>query len=169
MRIPHFLQYLPVFRVVCPVGDFKGITFHVIQFLEVPITAAVQRVLLVEVAGERVALPIAKVERILEIPATSIEESGGEMFTMIDDEPILVLDLADCIQLEELSQRDSVPLAVTEVRGEIVALRISKLVSQQEVYVKPVPELLSSVKALAGMTILEDGSPVFLLDLNHLI
>jgi chemotaxis protein histidine kinase CheA len=28
---------------------------------------------------------------------------------------------------------------------------------------------LSSVKALAGMTILEDGSPVFLLDLNHLI
>jgi chemotaxis protein histidine kinase CheA len=25
------------------------------------------------------------------------------------------------------------------------------------------------VKALAGMTILEDGSPVFLLDLNHLV
>ena len=137
--------------------------------LEVPITAAVQRVLLVEVAGERVALPIAKVERILEIPATSIEDSGGEMFTMIDDEPILVLDLADCIKLESTAAPDSVPLAVTDVRGEIVALRISRLVSQQEVYVKPVPELLSTVKALAGMTILEDGCPVFLLDLNHLV
>ncbi|MBW2388254.1 MAG: chemotaxis protein CheW [Deltaproteobacteria bacterium] len=137
--------------------------------LEVPITAAVQRVLLVEVAGERVALPIAKVERILEIPATSIEDSGGEMFTMIDDEPILVLDLADCLQLEGTPPPDSVPLAVTDVRGEIVALRISRLVSQQEVYVKPVPELLSTVKALAGMTILEDGCPVFLLDLNHLV
>jgi two-component system chemotaxis sensor kinase CheA len=137
--------------------------------LEVPITAAVQRVLLVDVAGERVALPITKVERILEIPATSIEDSGGEMFTMIDDEPILVLDLADCIRLERTPSRDLVPLAVIEVRGEIVALRISRLVSQQEVYVKPVPELLSPVKALAGMTILEDGSPVFLLDLNHLV
>jgi two-component system chemotaxis sensor kinase CheA len=137
--------------------------------LEVPITAAVQRVLLVEVSGERVALPIAKVERILEISASSIEDSGGEMFTMINDEPLLVLDLADCLQLERTPYLDTVPLAVTEVRGEIVALRISRLVSQQEVYVKPVPELLTPVKALAGMTILEDGSPVFLLDLNHLI
>jgi two-component system chemotaxis sensor kinase CheA len=137
--------------------------------LEVPITAAVQRVLLVEVSGERVALPIAKVERILEISASSIEDSGGEMFTMINDEPLLVLDLADCLQLERTPHLDTVPLAVTEVRGEIVALRISRLVSQQEVYVKPVPELLTPVKALAGMTILEDGSPVFLLDLNHLI
>ena len=42
--------------------------------LEVPITAAVQRVLLVEAAGERVALPISKVERILEVPSSSIEE-----------------------------------------------------------------------------------------------
>ncbi len=137
--------------------------------LEVPITAAVQRVLLVGVAGERVALPIAKVERILEVPATSIEDSGGEMFTLIDGEPILVLDLADCINLERAEALDLVPLAVTDVRGEIVALRVSKFVSQQEVYVKPVPDLLSSVKALAGMTILEDGSPVFLLDLNHLV
>ena len=137
--------------------------------LEVPITAAVQRVLLVDVAGERVALPIAKIKRILEVPGTSIEGSGGELFTMIDDEPILVLDLADCIRLERTSSQDLVPLAVVEVRGEIVALRISRLVSQQEVYVKPVPELLSTVKALAGMTILEDGTPVFLLDLNHLV
>ncbi len=137
--------------------------------LEVPITAAVQRVLLVEVAGERVALPIAKVERILEVPSDSVEESGGEMFTMIDDEPILVLDLANCIELERTDTPDAVPLAVTDVRGEIIALRVSKFACQQEVYVKPVPELLSSVKVLAGMTILEDGSPVFLLDLNHLV
>ncbi|MCP5042979.1 MAG: histidine kinase, partial [bacterium] len=41
--------------------------------------------------------------------------------------------------------------------------------SQHEVYVKPIPKLLSTVKALAGMTILDDGSPVFLLDLNHLV
>ena len=137
--------------------------------LEVPITAAVQRVLLVEVAGERVALPISKVERILELPAVSIEESGGETFALVDDEPILVLDLAACISLESTDHPDPVPLAVTDVRGEIVALRVSRFVSQQEVYVKPVPDLLAPVKGLAGMTILEDGIPVFLLDLNHLV
>ena len=40
---------------------------------------------------------------------------------------------------------------------------------QQEIYVKPVPELLTSVRLLAGLTVLGDGSPVFLLDLNHLV
>ncbi len=137
--------------------------------LEVPITAAVQRVLLVEVSGERIALPIAKVERIVEVPRASIEDSGGEMFTLVDDEPILVIDLAECMQMDRTEMPDPVPLAVTDVRGEIVALSVNKFAGQQEVYVKPVPELLAGVKALAGMTILEDGSPVFLLDLNHLV
>ena len=135
--------------------------------LEVPITAAVQRVLLVGVSGERVALPITKVERIVEVPADSIEESGGEAFTLVDDEPLLVLDLGECIQLAKASPVDPVPLAVTDIRGEVVALRVEKFIGQQEIYVKPVPEMLSSVKVLAGLTILEDGNHVFLLDLNH--
>lgn len=137
--------------------------------LEVPITAAVQRVLLVDVSGERIALPIAKVERIVEVPRASIEDSGGEMFTLVDDEPILVINLGECMRMDRTEMPDPVPLAVTDVRGEIVALSVSKFAGQQEVYVKPVPELLAGVKALAGMTILEDGSPVFLLDLNHLV
>jgi len=41
-------------------------------------------------------------------------------------------------------------------------------VGQQEIYVKPVPPLLAGVRALAGMTVLGDGKPVFLLDLNQL-
>jgi len=136
--------------------------------LTVPITAAVQRVLLAGVAGERVALPIIKVERILEVPAESIEVSGTESFTLIDDEPVPVLDLAQLIKLESSEPTGSVPLALIEIRGARVALRVTQLLGQQEIYVKPLPELLSEVKALAGLTVLEDGSPVFLLDLNHL-
>ena len=63
--------------------------------LLVPITAAVQRVLLVGVGGESVALPIVKVERILEIPASAVERSGNESFALVDDEPLLVIELAD--------------------------------------------------------------------------
>jgi chemotaxis protein histidine kinase CheA len=32
-----------------------------------------------------------------------------------------------------------------------------------------VPELLSDIRALSGLTILGDGLPVFLLDLNQLV
>ena len=89
--------------------------------LTVPMTAAVQRVLLVEVSGERVALPIAKVERIVEVPRDSVEDSGGEMFTRVEGEPMLVLDLGQCIELERRDLPDPVPLAVTDVRGMSLA------------------------------------------------
>jgi two-component system chemotaxis sensor kinase CheA len=49
-----------------------------------------------------------------------------------------------------------------------MALEVDGIVGQQQIYVKPVPELLSSRKALAGLTLLGEGRPVFLLDINQL-
>ena len=134
----------------------------------VPIAAAVQRVLLCAVSGERVALPITKVERILEVPAEAIERSGAESFALIDDEPVLVIDLAERLAVAPPAPAPNVPLVVVDIRGEPVAVRVERFVGQQEIYVKPVPELLAAVRMLAGFTVLGDGSPVFLLDLNHL-
>lgn len=141
-----------------------------ITTLMVPITAAVQRVLLVGIGNQRIAIPIAKVERILEVKREGIEEAAGESFAIVDDEPIPVLSLAGRLQIEETPpESGSAPLVLSEIRGERVALRVDRFDGQQEIYVKPVPELLASVRILNGLTVLEDGSPVFLLDLNHLV
>jgi two-component system chemotaxis sensor kinase CheA len=135
----------------------------------VPITAAVQRVLIVGVGDQRVALPIAKVERILEVRVEEIEDAGGESFTLIDDEPVLVLDLGKAVRVSPAPEAEEIALLVlTQLRGERVVLRVDRFVGQQEIYVKSIPDLLTRVKLLAGMTVLEDGSPIFLLDLNHL-
>lgn len=136
--------------------------------LVVPTSAAVQGVLLFGVGEETVAVPIAKVERIFEVEPEGIERSGGESFTLVDEAPVLVLDLAERLGLPAAPRAGAAPLALAEVRGERVALRVERLVGQQEIYVKPVPPLLAGVRALAGMTVLGDGKPVFLLDLNQL-
>ena len=136
--------------------------------LIVPITAAVQRVLLLSVAGDIVALPIAKVERILELSAEQIEHSGREAFALIDEELVPVLDLADRLAIRSEPTGEVVNLVLTEMRGERVALTADRVAGQQQIYVKPVPELLANARALAGLTILGDGRPMFLLDLNQL-
>jgi two-component system chemotaxis sensor kinase CheA len=139
--------------------------------LTVPITAAVQRVLLLRLGDETVALPISKVERIVEIPGDAIETSGREAFALLDDDPVPVLELAKCLSLPsgELPAGGSVTLVLTEVRGECLALRVDRVSGQEQIYVKPVPELLSSVRALAGLTILGDGRPIFVLDANQVV
>lgn len=135
--------------------------------LVVPITAAVQRVLVLGVGQEIVALPIAKIERIEELPAERIERSGSGAFVMLDDELIPVLDLARHIAQPPGEAADRVNLVLTEVRGERVAFSAERVAGQQQIYVKPVPELLSGARALAGLTILGDGRPMFLLDPNQ--
>jgi two-component system, chemotaxis family, sensor kinase CheA len=136
--------------------------------LVVPITAAVQRVLLLGIGSETVAIPIAKVERVIEVEGAAIERAGNERFTLLEDEPLLVLDLRESLGIPFEEREGLAPLVLTEVRGERVALRVERLAGQQEIYVKPVPKLLASARALTGLTVLGDGSPVFLLDLNQL-
>jgi len=137
--------------------------------LVVPITAAVQRVLLLSVGGETMAIPISKVERVIEVETEAIEQAGNERFCLIDDEPTLVLDLAATVGFERQSTTGPTPMVLADVRGQRVALWVERLSGQQEIYVKPVPPLLEAARALAGLTVLGDGSPVFLLDVNQLV
>jgi two-component system chemotaxis sensor kinase CheA len=134
----------------------------------VPITAAVQRVLLLGVSGETVAIPVAKVERIIEIEGSAIERAGHESFTLVEDEPVAVFPLAEHLCLPPPKPRAQEVLVLADVRGEMMAIQIDSVVGHQQIYVKPIPELLLGVRLLAGLTILGDGRPVFLLDLNQL-
>jgi len=134
----------------------------------VPITAAVQRVILLGVSDETVAIPVAKVERIIEVDTGTIERSGHDAFTLVEDEPVAIFPLADYLCLPPSAPRAQQVLVLAEVRGEMMAIKIDSVVGHQQIYVKPIPELLSGVRTIAGLTILGDGLPIFLLDLNQL-
>ncbi|NNL85925.1 MAG: hypothetical protein HKP27_09745 [Myxococcales bacterium] len=154
-------------------GGWVGLESHLgvgtATTLGVPVTAAVQRVLLVGVAEELVAIPIGKVERVLEVPRETIERSGREAFTLIDDEPVPVIDLAHNLALAaEVATTGPAILVLTDIRGARIALLVGRLAGQEEIYVKPVPACLDAARALAGLTVLGDGSPIFTLDLHHL-
>lgn len=137
--------------------------------LYVPITAAVQRVLLLGLGSETVAIPIRRVEHVVEVDAATIEEAGREKFAVIDDEPVLVIDLAAHLGLAPAALSGMHPLVLAEFREQHVGLLADRLDGQQEIYVKALPRLLSGARVLSGMTVLGDGRPVFLLDLGHLV
>ena len=59
-------------------------------------------------------------------------------------------------------------MLLVDVRGQRVGVQIERLAGQQEIYVKPVPALLASARTLAGMTVLGDGRPIFVIDLNQI-
>ncbi len=118
--------------------------------LLVPITAAVQRVLLLGVAGEMVGLPIAKVERVVEVDVATIEAAGLERFAIIEDAPLVVIDVAERIGFAPARTSGTLPLVLAELREQRVGLLVERLHGQQEIYVKPLPRLLSLCAASPG-------------------
>jgi len=132
--------------------------------VRVPLSAAVQRVILVGVGSEAVAIPIGRVERIDEIDASAVERAGSDAFVPIDGLPLPLFDLASLLSISPAPPGPRVLVLLAEVRGERIALRFDRLLGQQEAFVKPVPELLAGLGVLCGLTFAPDGRPVFLID-----
>jgi two-component system chemotaxis sensor kinase CheA len=137
--------------------------------LRVPLSAAVQRVILVGVGSECVAIPIARIERIDEIDNAAIERAGREAFVPIDGIPIPLLELPGLLSIEPDPEGARTLVVLVEMAGQRTALRFDRLLGQGEVFVKPVPPLLAGVRALCGLTIGTDGRPVFLIEPARLL
>ena len=127
-----------------------------------------QRVLLVGLGDTIAAIPIAKVERILEFEEAAIERSAHDAFVLVEEDPLPVIDLARQLDIAPRADRPNAVLVLADVRGEVMALQVDSIVGQQQIYVKPLPKLLASRRVLTGLTLLGEGQPVFLVDLNHL-
>lgn len=137
--------------------------------LRVPISAAVQRVILVGVGDACVAIPIARIERIDEIDTQAIERSGRESFVPIDGLPLPLLDLPSLLHLPAPPPGPRTLVLLVEIGGQRTALGFDRLLGQEEVFVKPVPPLLAAVRALCGLTLDTEGRPVFLIEPSQLL
>jgi two-component system chemotaxis sensor kinase CheA len=133
--------------------------------LRLPLTLAVVAVLLVEVCGERYALPIASVEQTVEVPTEEIQCSQGQELVAFDDGLVPLVPLGRLLGCAQ--QRGDPQLVVLcEMRRRLTGLVVDRLIGYREVVVKPLDKALRGVRGLAGVTILGDGSPVLILDLN---
>ena len=136
--------------------------------IELPSMAALQRVLVLEVGAERVAIPVAAVESVLAVGEGRVERAGGETFFDYKDEPIPLLDLAERLLLAPPPDHEG-DVVLVETRGFRLGLRVDRAAANLEVFVREVPPVLSHFKPLGGVAILPDGVPVFLLEVGSLV
>jgi two-component system chemotaxis sensor kinase CheA len=142
----------------------QGSTFTI----RLPLTLAVVAVLLVEVGGERYALPVSSVEQIMEVSADEIQRSQGQELIARDG---ILLPLVRLGRILGCPREESVahPLVVLcMMRGRLVGVAVDRMVAYREVVVKSLGKALKAVRGFAGVTILGDGSTVLILDLNTL-
>jgi two-component system chemotaxis sensor kinase CheA len=136
--------------------------------LKLPLTLMVVAVLLIEVGGERYALPVSYVEQTLEIQAAHIQRSQGHEMITRNGSLIPLVKLRRILGCPEALPGASQVVVLSEMRGRLVGLVVDRLIGYREVVVKSLGKALKGLRGFAGVTILGDGSAVLILDVNTL-
>ncbi|MEX2208600.1 MAG: chemotaxis protein CheW [Myxococcota bacterium] len=142
----------------------KGTSF----LLDLPSMVALQRVLVLQVAGERVAVPISSIEAVLSAAEAAVERAGVDAFFKLKDEPLPLVDLGPRLGLSEARATGGC-VVVLEARGFKLGLLVDRVSDDLEVFVRETPAPLRELASLGGIAILRDGAPVFLLEVGSLV
>jgi two-component system chemotaxis sensor kinase CheA len=136
--------------------------------LRLPLTVAVQPVLLVRVGDELVGLPIAKVHGAARVDYAALDRSRGAPLLSYDGELVPVHDLAPLLGFEA-DGRDDRAVVVAEGADGRVGLAVDGLLGQLEAVLKPLAPPMQAVGGLSAVTVLGTGRPVFILDVARLL
>ncbi len=136
--------------------------------LRLPLTVAVQQVLLVQVAGEVLALPIAKVHGAAQVELSALDATQGAPVLPYDGGLVPVRDLGALLGLGGVRPAPC-SVVVADGGGGPVGLAVDALLGQQEAVLKPLQRPFDRVAGLSAVTVLASGRPVFVLDVHRLV
>ncbi len=137
--------------------------------MQVPLTLATTRVLLLRMGAQTLALPTPLVERALRVRREELYSLEGHPTFRLGEEAIPVLDLSELLSGSE-TQAQERPLTLVLLRREErrIALRVDAVVGEGEVVVKPLGWPLSSAAHLQGAATLGSGELIGLLSASEL-
>lgn len=146
----------------------KGTTFTI----RVPTTVAVSDALMVKVADQQFAIPLAQIDRIVRVSPASLEqyfESPKELFEY-ENKRYPLRYLSEFVGNQPMPRLNgmmySLPVLMIKANnGQTVALLVDLLIgSRAQIVVKPIGQQFASIGAIAGATILGDGQVCLILD-----
>ncbi len=152
----------------------RGTTF----IIKLPLMLSISDALLVRIEHHTLALPLDAVEEILHVNASEIQMAMHQPMLRWREEYIRLVPLNHLLHYNESSRdvpspipvgEDYMPVLVLSSSEGILAIVVDRLIGQQELVVKPLPQPLSKPTGILGCTILGDGEVVSILDVDDLI
>ncbi len=149
--------------------DLRSVTGAGVKFtIKIPLTLAIVSALIVELAGERFALPQLSV---LELVRAS--GAGEHRIERIKDTPVLrlrnkllpLIYLKDVLRTGANDSNDGF-IVVTQVGSQIFGLVVDGVFHTEEIVIKPMSSKLRHIAVFSGTTILGDGSVIMIIDPN---
>jgi len=148
----------------------KGTVFE----LELPITLSVIRALLVDVAGETLAFPLARIERVVQPEASALLAVEGRTQFILEGMSVGVIDSVALLGLSSgaggaRQARAHENIVVLGSGDERYGIAVDGFAGEEDLVVRALDERLGKVPHLSAAAVRESGEPVLILDTEDVL
>jgi two-component system sensor histidine kinase and response regulator WspE len=144
----------------------KGTSFH----FQLPLTLSVIRTLLVEISGEPYAFPLSRIDQIINLKSTEIYSVENRQYFTLNEQNI---GLVKADQVLELTSKhlpsDFLSIVIVSDQMNSYGLVVDRFLGEKSLVVRPLDPRLGKVQDISGAALLEDGSPILILDVLDLV
>jgi two-component system sensor histidine kinase and response regulator WspE len=137
--------------------------------LQLPITMSVIRALLVEIGGEPYAFPLTRIDQIIEVSHDSIRTVEGRQYFDRDGGSIGLVVAAEILKANAAPPTDPLPVVVISDRGQQFGMIVDAFLGERDLEVRPLDPRLGKVPDINSASLLENGHPVLIVDVEDLV
>jgi len=140
--------------------------------LQLPLTLAIIKALLINSEKDTYAIPISSIERSIQIRKEEIKKTADQEAIVLDNENIPIIRLNNLFnpdQIKETSKKSEQTVVIVKSERDTVGIVVDKLINEHEIIIKPLSKVLRNIKTFSGATILGNGKTVLILDIPGLI
>jgi two-component system sensor histidine kinase and response regulator WspE len=144
----------------------QGITLT----LELPLTLSVLRTLVAEIGGEPFAFPLTKIAKTVVVPYAELVSLEGQHYFTLDGERIGVVPAHDLLGLPQRRPFGAeLSVVLLGQRHERYGLAVDGFRGEHDMVVRPLDLRLGKVQDVSASAVMEDGSPILILDVDDLV
>ena len=143
----------------------QGMAIH----LELPLTLSVVRTFVTEIGGEPFAFPITRVARALRVAASELITLEGQQYFILDGERIGVVPAHELLDLATRPDwGDEIPVVLLGDRTTRYGIAVDRFLGEYDMVVRPLDSRLGKVQDVSATALMEDGTPVLIMDVEDL-
>ncbi len=144
----------------------KGTTFH----LQLPLTLSVIRAVVVDVAGEPYAFPHTRIDRLIRVRRDEVRSIEHRQFVTVDGQNVGLVMAGQLLDIPAPTPTGAeLPVVLLSDGTGEYGLVVDAFRGEQDLVVRPLDARLGKVPNLSAAAILDDGSPVLIVDVEDLL
>lgn len=144
-----------------------------IVVMELPTTMATMKAFILQENGRLFAIPATNIEAVLRIYANEIQERDGKNYFIYNNQSVNLYSLASVLNIKNEENDNIKPekytIIIIKFENIITGFVVQKLIGDEEILNKKLPEPMLRVKNISGITTLANGEMCLLLNVSDII